>query len=60
MKMYTEPQPVGKYLDKKLECDCGHTHYVPIRGVEIGPGALRTLPDYVRRFGYRKPFVLCD
>lgn len=60
MKMYTEPQPVERYLDRELTCDCGHTHYIPIRGVEIGPGALNTLPDYVTRLGYRKPFLLCD
>ncbi len=60
MKMYTEPQPVEKYLDRRLECRCGRTHYVPIKAVEIGPGALDTLPDYVRRLGYRHPFLLCD
>ena len=59
-EMYREPQPLENYLDRELVCSCGRTHYVPIRGVEIGPGVLDTLPDYVRRFGYRKPFLLCD
>ena len=60
MDMYREPQPVEAYLDRELVCGCGRTHYVPIRGVEIGPGALESLPDYVRRFAYRRPFLLCD
>ncbi len=59
-EMYREPQRLEQYLDRELVCSCGRTHYVPIRGVEIGPGALNTLPDYVRRFDYRKPFILCD
>ena len=60
MDMYPEPHPLEDYLDRELVCSCGRTHFVPIRGVEIGPGALETLPDYVRRFGYRRPFLLCD
>ncbi len=60
MKMYSEPQDLGKYLDRELVCACGHTHHVPIRAVEIGPGALETLPEHIRRLGYRKPFLLCD
>lgn len=60
MKMYETPQAVEKYLNVKLECDCGHVHYAPIKAVKIGSGALDSLPDYVRQFGYRKPYILCD
>lgn len=60
MKMYEKPQEIGRYLDVELQCDCGRTHYVPIKGVEIGAGALNTLPDYVKKFGYKKPLILCD
>ena len=60
MKMYTETQPVEKYLNQQLECSCGRTHYAPIRAIKIGPDALMTLPNYVERFGYRKPYILCD
>lgn len=58
--MFRQPQPLEKYLDAELDCDCGRRHYAPIRAVEIGPGVLRTLPEYVERFGYRKPYLLCD
>ena len=60
MKMYMEPQALEKYLGVELDCDCGRSHYVPIRAVEIGSGAIGTLPEYVRRFRYRKPYILCD
>ena len=58
--MYHEPQPLEKYLCTELDCDCGRRHYVPIRAVEIGPGVLKTLPDYVQRFHYQRPYILCD
>ena len=58
--MYHEPQPLEKYLCTELDCDCGRRHYVPIRAVEIGPGVLKTLPDYVQRFQYQRPYILCD
>lgn len=60
MKMYYTPQSVDKYLNTPLECDCGRTHYVPIKAVEIGPGALNTLPGYVLKYGYKRPYIICD
>ena len=59
-KMYVTPQPIEKYLDRELECDCGHTHYVPIKGVEISSGAINTLPAYTKKLGYEHPYILCD
>lgn len=60
MKMYDVPQPVEKYLDVELECDCGLTHYAPVKAVKTGSGVLAALPDYVRNFGYHRPYILCD
>ena len=60
MKMYDTPQELSKYLNIKLECDCGRTHYVPIKGVEIGADAIERLPHYVKSLGYAHPLVLCD
>lgn len=60
MKMPTVPQPIDYYLDTPLECSCGRTHRADIRGVCVRAGAIETLPDYVRRFGYRFPFIVCD
>ena len=60
MKMYATTQPVEKYLNIKLECDCGRTHYAPIKAVDIRRGAINALPEYMHRFGYERPYILCD
>lgn len=60
MKMYATTQPVEKYLNVKLECDCGRTHYAPIKAVDIRRGAINDLPEYMHRFGYAHPYILCD
>lgn len=60
MKMYETTQPVEKYLNVSLECSCGRTHFAPIKAVKIGKGALASLPDYVRKFGYSRPYIICD
>ena len=60
MKMYPTPQPVELYLDRSLECSCGHTHYVDIKDVLIGADVLAELPDLVKKHGYHRPFIVCD
>ncbi len=60
MKMYDTPQPVERYLNVELECDCGRIHYAPIKAINISKGALKSLPDYVAKYGYTKPYILCD
>ena len=60
MKMYTTTQSVDKYLNKKLECSCGKTHYAPIKAIRVCKEAIRQLPDYVRNGGYKKPYIICD
>lgn len=60
MKMYDKPASLEKYLNQELECSCGRTHYVPIKAVAIGPGALNKLPDYVEEYGYKRPYIICD
>lgn len=51
---------IKELLNKEIPCSCGRTHYVPIRAVEIGKGALEKVPHYVREFGYAHPYILCD
>ena len=60
MKMYDSPQSLSRYLNVPLECGCGRTHFAPILAVEIGAGALDSLPVHVERLGSRKPYILCD
>lgn len=58
--MPEKPSPLGSYLNTELECPCGHVHYVPIEAVEIGPGAIKTLPGHVSSRGYKRPYIICD
>lgn len=60
MIMYDTPQSADKYLNVKLKCSCGRTHYAPIKAVDIDDGALKRLPDYVRHGGFKKPYIICD
>lgn len=60
MRMYDITQPIEQYLNVPLECDCGRTHYAPIKAIKIGKGALDALPEYVAKYGYKKPYLLCD
>ena len=60
MKMYDKPVALEKYLNQELECSCGRTHYVPIKAVAIGPGAIAKLPEYVKQYGYKHPYIICD
>ena len=52
MKMYETTQSVEKYLNVPLECDCGRTHYAPIKAVDIRSGAINDLPGYAS-YDYR-------
>ena len=58
MEMYDSPQSLDKYLNVNLTCNCGRTHYAPIKAVRIGPGAIESLPDYVKAGGYARPYIL--
>ena len=60
MKMYATTQAVEKYLNAELECDCGRTHYAPIKEVDVSSGAINRLPLYVKKYGYGHPYILCD
>ena len=60
MKMYETTQSVEKYLNVELECSCGRTHFAPIKDVDVASGAINRLPHYVRKYGYSRPYILCD
>ncbi len=41
-------------------CDCGKIHTVSLDAVVTGSGALERLPEFVRKYGAKKPFILAD
>ena len=41
-------------------CPCGKAHTAPIDEVVVGKGVLARLPEFVAKYGAKKPFVLAD
>ena len=42
------------------ECSCGKNHTVAIDDVVVGKGVIARLPEFVAKYGAKKPFVLAD
>ncbi len=47
------------YLGSK-SCACGREHDIDIDQVIVGNGVIRCLPDLIKKYGAKKPFVLAD
>ena len=47
-----------QYLDARA-CPCGKQHVVAIDEAVVGSGAVKRLPEFVRKYG-KKPFVVAD
>lgn len=45
---------------KNAQCFCGKIHITSIDEVVIGKGAIMRLPEFVKRFSAKKPFLLAD
>ena len=42
------------------QCDCGKSHDVAVDELVIGKGAINRLPEFVKKYGAKKPFILAD
>lgn len=42
------------------QCYCGRYHETGLKYLKIEAGAVRYIPDALRRLGYKKPFIACD
>lgn len=51
---------IQDYLNTTFACSCGRTHQADIEAVEVGRGALKLLPGYIKQHGYHKPFLVTD
>ena len=47
------------YLENN-NCPCGRVHSVAIDEIVIGKGAINRLPEFVKKYGAQKPFLLAD
>ena len=41
-------------------CSCGREHDVAIDDVVVGKGVIKRLPEFVEKYGAKKPFILAD
>ena len=48
-----------QYLKDSL-CDCGKVHRADMDDILIGKGVVSRLPDYIEKYGAKKPFLLAD
>lgn len=51
---------VSSFANFQIQCQCGHTHTVPIRYIYTGTGILSKLSDILRDFGGKKVFLIGD
>ena len=42
------------------DCDCGKHHSCGLKYLKVERGAVRYLPEALARFGFKKPFIVCD
>ncbi len=49
-----------QYLGKEINCGCGRTHATPLDELDIDRGALKRLPTYILRKGYKKVYLVAD
>ena len=48
------------FREEGFSCKCGKHHLTDVKEVSVGHGALRQLPELVRKYGGRKPFLIAD
>lgn len=51
---------ISDYLNQTYECSCGKKHKTDLREVEISEGAINKIPNLVKKYGYKKIFVVSD
>ncbi len=49
-----------KQYMKDTLCECGKNHRVGIDDILIGKGVVKKLPEYIKKYGAKKPFLLAD
>lgn len=48
------------YINSTFNCSCNRVHKTNLKEVDISAGALKNIPALVKKYGYRKPFLLSD
>ena len=45
---------------KSFKCDCGKTHSSSVDEIIVEKGAINHLPDLIKKYSAKKPFILAD
>lgn len=48
------------YLGREFQCDCGKKHMAEIDEVVVESNAIDKLPALIKKYGYRKVFIVAD
>ncbi len=53
---------IQNYLEEfsSIKCPCGKEHKFPVKKIIVEDGALTKLPELIREFNAKKPFILAD
>lgn len=51
---------LNSYINKEIECSCGHTHFSSVKLIDIDSGASLRLPSHIRKMNYHKVFLVSD
>ena len=51
---------LNTYLDREINCSCGHKHYSAVKRIDIDQGAVKRLAGHIQEFGYKKIFMVAD
>ena len=46
--------------EEGFSCKCGKHHFSDVKEVSVGHGVLKQLPNMVRKYGGKKPFLIAD
>ena len=41
-------------------CPCQKTHVFPVKEIITEKGAVFHIPELIKKYGYQKPFIVCD
>lgn len=48
------------FREEGFACKCGKHHHADVKEVIIGQGVIKQLPDMIKKYGGKKPFLLAD
>lgn len=51
---------LNDYLNKPIECNCGKTHSIAVKLIDIGVGAKDRIGEDIKKLGYHNVFMVSD